>query len=528
MRIPTGQRRTICLWGGQGLTVRSNNPCVLPNDGFGENMSRPDGVRRLSLLGQVPGTARLEVSQSGNLWISLQVDVGSAGLTPYNGGKGSVAKDAEYLPRYPGNAVAAIVTLEVGPANLFAAGFIEGLSAQLNSSNIDIVITKISASPVDFYANYVKGVFVGFYEGAKGLVEALIGLFTLAINLSPYGITYHAIRLATDRDYRALRVMQAKRAKAAAEAVIDVMGEFFRTPYLYVAKSWAAGKVLGKTLAQEINAGVASKSASQIGGFIGEIVGRVLFEVILIVVTEGIGEGARGAAAAGEGGGAIARIAARVADKLRDSLEGLPALRRAFVKIFGESEGGFRLALWAERGSELRLPAEGGGAKAAGKLWREGAAEAEDFASRSGPKGLQAPRTDLTQPPRHVMKPEPIPESEFNKGIPDHLKDLSPEQKRKWIESPEGKKWRETKRLDGPTNKLEDTPPHAGPRDHDAEANMFEDLLSKTSRDTIGEFHFKVDRPVCPACKDMIFRFSKERPGIRVIQHSLDNAVLTP
>jgi hypothetical protein len=104
MRIPTGQRRTICLWGGQGLTVRSNNPCVLPNDGFGENMSQADGVRRLSLLGQVAGTARLEVSQGGNLWISLQVDVCSAGVTPYDGGKGSVAKDDEYLPRYPGNA----------------------------------------------------------------------------------------------------------------------------------------------------------------------------------------------------------------------------------------------------------------------------------------------------------------------------------------------------------------------------------------------------------------------------------------
>ncbi len=334
MRIPTGQRRTICLWGGQGLTVRSNNPCVLPNDGFGENMSRPDGVRRFSLLGQVPGTARLEVSQSGNLWISLQVDVGSAALTSYDGGKGSVAKDAEYLPRYPGNAAAAVI-LAMGPSNLFTMGFIEGLSAQMNSLNVDIVITKIKASPVDFYANYVKGVFVGFYEGAKGLVEALIGLFKLAIALSPSGITYVAIRLVTDRDYRALRVMEAKRAKAAAEAVIDVMGEFFRTPLLYIAKSYGAGKVLGETLAQEINAGVASKSASQIGGFIGEIVGRVLFEVILIVVTEGIGEGARGAAAAGEGGGAIARIAARVADKLRDSLEGLPALRRAFVKIFG-------------------------------------------------------------------------------------------------------------------------------------------------------------------------------------------------
>jgi hypothetical protein len=48
----------------------------------------------------------------------------------------------------------------------------------------------------------------------------------------------------------------------------------------------------------------------------------------------------------------LARIAARVADKLRDSLEGMPALRRVFVKFLGESQGGLRLA----RGAKPAIP----------------------------------------------------------------------------------------------------------------------------------------------------------------------------
>jgi hypothetical protein len=427
-----------------------------------------------------------------------------------------LSRVASAPPSYPGYVRP---TTDMGPAGEFAAGFVEGLSARLDSSNIQIVKSTVSARPVDFYAHYLAGVFVGLFEGLKGLVEALIGLFKLSITLSPLGVAYLAIRSTIDRNYRNMLLMQAAQAKAVAEAAIELMSEFQQNRNLYIAKSRGAGQVLGETLAQDINDEVAKKTAAQFGDFVGEIVGRVLFEVILIVVTEGIGEAARGAAATSEAGGALARIASRVANKLRDSLEGLPALRRIFVKLLGESEGGFRLALWAKRGAELRLPAEGGGAKAVGRLWREGATEAEEFLERSGSKGLQAPRTDLTQPPRHVMKPKAIPEGELNKGIPDHLKDLSPAEKRKWIESPEGKKWRETQRLDGPLSDLEDAPPHAGPRDHDAEANVFEKLLKATTRDSKGEFHFKTDRPVCPACKDMILRFAKERPGIRVIQH---------
>lgn len=81
MRILTRQRRVIGLWGGQKLTVRSNNPTVVPNDGFAETASRADGLRMLSLLGQASGTTMLEARLGPNLWCSLQVVVGDVDLT---------------------------------------------------------------------------------------------------------------------------------------------------------------------------------------------------------------------------------------------------------------------------------------------------------------------------------------------------------------------------------------------------------------------------------------------------------------
>lgn len=82
MRILTRQRRVIGLWGGTELTVRSNNPSVVPNDGFGEMSSRPDGLRMLCLLGQSAGTSMLEARMGRNLWCSLQVVVVDVDLTP--------------------------------------------------------------------------------------------------------------------------------------------------------------------------------------------------------------------------------------------------------------------------------------------------------------------------------------------------------------------------------------------------------------------------------------------------------------
>jgi hypothetical protein len=65
----------IGLWGGRDLAVRSNNPGVVPNDGFGETMSRADGTRMLSLFGKSAGTSLLETSLNGNRWCVLQVIV---------------------------------------------------------------------------------------------------------------------------------------------------------------------------------------------------------------------------------------------------------------------------------------------------------------------------------------------------------------------------------------------------------------------------------------------------------------------
>lgn len=81
MRILTGQRRDIGLWGGQALDVRSNNTNVVPNDGFQETMTRTDGARMLSLLGKSPGTAMIETRLTGNLWCTLQVQVVDVDLT---------------------------------------------------------------------------------------------------------------------------------------------------------------------------------------------------------------------------------------------------------------------------------------------------------------------------------------------------------------------------------------------------------------------------------------------------------------
>jgi hypothetical protein len=185
-------------------------------------------------------------------------------------------------------------------------------------------------------------------------------------------------------------------------------------------------------------------------------------------------------------------------------------------------------ARWAARGDRLKLPGEPGKkTRGVGELWRDGDAAAEKFASRSGlePKGLE--RTDLAQQPTtHVTKPKPI--EGVNKGIPDHLPDASPAEKREWLQGKEGWEWQKANKLDGPTSNLETKAPHAGPRDHDAEAIMFEQVKAKTTAKTTGEFHFKVDHPVCPACRDMIFRFRNQRPGIKVIQHSLDNKVFAP
>src|SRR5262249_13571519 len=78
MQVPLFRPGTIALFDGteDGLLIRSNNPDVVPNDGFGE---RKDGANRiLTLYGQRTGTSLIEVraTKNGPLWSVLQVQVG--------------------------------------------------------------------------------------------------------------------------------------------------------------------------------------------------------------------------------------------------------------------------------------------------------------------------------------------------------------------------------------------------------------------------------------------------------------------
>ena len=153
---------------------------------------------------------------------------------------------------------------------------------------------------------------------------------------------------------------------------------------------------------------------------------------------------------------------------------------------------------WEKRGARLSLP---GGKKrtyAAGEYWPEGADKPDAYLGRSG-KSDTSDTSSLTDPERHVLAP-PGSEADPNSGIPSGL---TPEERKEWLE----------------VNKTDGF--HPGSRAHDAEANMFERLLKDTDSTSVGEFHFKVSHPggPCPACKDMIFRFRAERPGIQVIQH---------
>jgi len=75
MQVPEGSSRPIALWGGDGLTVRSNNPAVLPNS-FSERAS--GDLRILNLTGAAVGTSMLEAGRGNRVWISLQVQVVAA------------------------------------------------------------------------------------------------------------------------------------------------------------------------------------------------------------------------------------------------------------------------------------------------------------------------------------------------------------------------------------------------------------------------------------------------------------------
>ena len=76
MQIPVDQRREILLSGGMNLEVASNNRDVVPNDGFGENVCRSDGLRSLWPFGRTPGISMLEARCGCSLACFLQIQVG--------------------------------------------------------------------------------------------------------------------------------------------------------------------------------------------------------------------------------------------------------------------------------------------------------------------------------------------------------------------------------------------------------------------------------------------------------------------
>lgn len=75
MQVPLGSSRAIALSGGAGLSVRSNNPGVVPNT-FSETLN--GNFRVLTLSGGSVGTSMLEVGPGNDVWISLQVQVVAA------------------------------------------------------------------------------------------------------------------------------------------------------------------------------------------------------------------------------------------------------------------------------------------------------------------------------------------------------------------------------------------------------------------------------------------------------------------
>jgi hypothetical protein len=73
-QIAVGTERTVALWGGAGLFVRSNNPAVVPTPTPAKETKSGD-LRILHFSGMALGTSMLEVGQGTQVWASLQVQV---------------------------------------------------------------------------------------------------------------------------------------------------------------------------------------------------------------------------------------------------------------------------------------------------------------------------------------------------------------------------------------------------------------------------------------------------------------------
>jgi hypothetical protein len=87
-QIPLGSKRTVALWGGGGLKVKSNNPGVVPNEPSGEvkELAPSGDLRIFELFGAREGGSFIDVwGRDGAFWIRLQALVAALATTSQAG-----------------------------------------------------------------------------------------------------------------------------------------------------------------------------------------------------------------------------------------------------------------------------------------------------------------------------------------------------------------------------------------------------------------------------------------------------------
>jgi Domain of unknown function (DUF4157) len=219
----------------------------------------------------------------------------------------------------------------------------------------------------DFTEGYIKGVFVGLWNGLVGLVETVVDLVKLPVQVVRFleGLPEMASRYGQ----RIAELIQRGGAlvdKFASELKADPAGTVARLRQLAEGAGDAVLKLVegaGRGAAAEV-LGFLNQAWDKIGEDIGKLVGRVLFEVLLAVATDLIGNAvkeavrvigalfAKGIEAAAEIvrlirgliGRALAWIeglAGRITGRLGSLLEELKVLVADFGRLFAQMEPEF-------------------------------------------------------------------------------------------------------------------------------------------------------------------------------------------
>jgi hypothetical protein len=336
MQIPSGQSRGIAIWGANGLWARSNNPPVVPNDGF---KARTLGdLRILTLVGASPGTSMLEVGDGPKAWISLQVQVvGAASSTT----AAQLVWMGVRLYRLPDDAIAS-----------FVAGLLDGVADQLQDQNVcDRLRVTITGDPLGFYWGYSLGVLTGLKAGLVNLVGTIVDLFKLAAELAPtaaFALTNPSAFLAhwaasavlelTDRSKRELKLRQLEQVKRIGAAAKDAIEDIATNPDDYINFSGQVGAALGANARVWFTENLVEVPAKQLGETVGSVVGQVLFEILLEVAlaaaTGGAGNVAEAGVAAGQGARGAGRLAGLI-ESLRPLVSKIPGLERVLARLRG-------------------------------------------------------------------------------------------------------------------------------------------------------------------------------------------------